>query len=150
MMLWRQTLLSPKQEYFIRWNSTFQMLQRYCQLRPFLPFIDNFKAEELLPIDTENDSLDVFMERSSDFDSIAVELQSETGLTAEARILFDAVLQKYPFVEKRLSACVSIIKKSLFEAAVVTVYCGDESELCCAELKLVQVIRMKAVTESEH
>lgn len=92
-MIQRRTLLRPKQKYRTRCSSTFQMLQRYCQLRLFLPFTDNFKAEKLLPIGTENDSLDVIMTTSSDSDSVAVELQSEATLTAEARISFDEVFQ---------------------------------------------------------
>lgn len=127
----------------------FLMLERYCQIRAFLSFLDHIEVEELLLSNNDFESVEIFVKRLSYLDLIAAELQSESTYLAEARTLFDGIIQKDLFVYDCLSATASIIENSTFEAAIVTVMRGTETGLRSAKLKSNLHLRTKSVTLSE-
>ena len=123
-----------------RWSSTFQMVERYSELHPFL-MDSEFSADRhfipymLSPSDF-SDALDL-LNRLKELNSYTVTLQEPSIDLSDVRCLFDKILAKYPEMATHLAADASIIHCPLFESALMKIQDFCEDSLSEAESNAV-------------
>lgn len=133
----RFTLLKAKQRNVTRWSSTYDMLRRYRELKEFLPKLDDVELESILLSEEEDILVDHLCTKLRDLDSVTKELQRSNISLAEARVLFDGVIEKYPNSKRRLGPDSNIIENKRFESAIVKIQQNREEELTLAEKRAV-------------
>lgn len=67
---------------------------------------------------------------------------------SEARFIFDEVVEDYPIMGKYLSSDASIVHNQLFEAAVVKILGGHESQMSQRERKAASSLSCEPTSES--
>ncbi|KAF1791997.1 Ribonuclease H-like domain [Phytophthora cactorum] len=100
-----------------RWSSTYQMLARYVKIRDAINMVA--AVEDLLPRPSIHRQVVQLANKLEALDSVCVKRQSEERRLADVRLLFDAVMAKYPATSHHLSASARIVHSPVFESAVV-------------------------------
>ncbi|KAG3046349.1 hypothetical protein PC121_g20734 [Phytophthora cactorum] len=100
-----------------RWSSTYQMLARCVKIRDAINMVA--AVEDLLPRPSIHRQVMQLVNKLEALDSVCVKLQSEERTLADVRLLFDAVMAKYPATSHHLSASARIVHSPVFESAVV-------------------------------
>ncbi|ETO99773.1 hypothetical protein F441_22804 [Phytophthora nicotianae CJ01A1] len=98
------------------------MLKRYVEIRDAIKMVQ--AVEDLVPRPSSHRRIVQLLSKLGDLDSVCVKLQSEELTLADVRLLFDAVVVKYPVTASYLKADASIVHSPVFERAVVKVQ-GD-------------------------
>ncbi|KAG3134997.1 hypothetical protein PC128_g26121 [Phytophthora cactorum] len=113
----RHTHYKPLKSNATRWSSTYQMLARYVKIRDAIKMFA--AVEDLLPWPSIHRQVVQLVNKLEALDSVCVKLQSEERTLADVRLLFDAVMAKYPATSHHLSASARIVHSPVFESAVV-------------------------------
>ncbi|KAG3128319.1 hypothetical protein PI126_g21456 [Phytophthora idaei] len=113
----RHTHYKPLKSNATRWSSTYQMLARYVKIRDAIKMVA--AVEDLLPRPSIHRQVVQLVNKLEALDSVCVKLQSEERTLADVRLLFDAVMAKYPVTSHHLSASARIVHSPVFESAVV-------------------------------
>ncbi|KAF0708669.1 hypothetical protein AaE_013120 [Aphanomyces astaci] len=90
------TPLVAKTRNVTRWSSTFAMVSRYRELRPFLQRIDDDDIAALMLTAREDRQADELLNSLTDLDSVTLLLQRENLYLDEVRSVFDVVLDEHP------------------------------------------------------
>lgn len=112
-----------------RWSSTFEMFKRYMQIREFLPELGSEDLDDLALSVPETRKIEQLMDRLKTVDSVTKELQAESTTLSDVRVLFDAIIDKFPSTRGRLSSNAGIVNNVDFESAVVKVQNGNQVAL---------------------
>ena len=114
------TDLEPVKRNVTRWNSTYSMLKRFFQLKPFLDDED-IDIAVLIPIGSELIKLQNLMNDLEILQPVTLKLQESSCTILEVRRIFDYLLEKYPVMERYLSSSAAIIHSPDFESGLIKV-----------------------------
>ncbi|GMF49472.1 unnamed protein product [Phytophthora fragariaefolia] len=107
----------PLKANVTRWSLTYQMLARYVKIRDAIKMVA--AVEDLLPRPSAHRQILQLVAKLEDLDSVCANLQSENRTIADVRLLFDAVIAKYPATADYLIPSTRIVHSPVFETAVV-------------------------------
>ncbi|RLN26561.1 hypothetical protein BBJ28_00020421 [Nothophytophthora sp. Chile5] len=113
----RDTRLKLLKANATRWASTFKMLARYVTIRDAIKMVS--AVEDLLPRPITHRQIVQLVSKLEDLDSVRVKLQAEDRSLTDARLLFDAVMARYPMTVEHLKPSAKIVHSPAFESAVV-------------------------------
>lgn len=119
--LQKLTHLKPQVANVTRWSSIHNMLNRYTELREYLPMLESDEIDMLLLTASENRKLESLLNIINPLESVTKTLQEESTSIGDARALFDAVMEKFPESTRRLSSSASIVHSTFFESAIVKI-----------------------------
>ncbi|RLN32399.1 hypothetical protein BBJ28_00018242 [Nothophytophthora sp. Chile5] len=131
----RYTELKPMKANATRWSSTYTMLARYVEIRDAIKMVA--AVEDLLPRSSSHRKIVQLVEKLEDLDSVCVQLQSEKRNLADVRLLFDAVIAKYPATVEYLKPSAKIVHSQAFENAIVKLI-SDRSLSTTEELAIAR------------
>lgn len=134
------TSLEPIKRNATRWSSTYNMLQRFFKLKPFLDQ-DDPEIITLIPSGSEVIKLQKLMEDLEALDPVTKKLQDSSCTMLEVRRIFDILLQRYPIMERYLSANAAIIQSPYFESGLVKVQDGEDETLTRDEIAALHGMR---------
>lgn len=120
-----KTDLVAKKSNSTRWSSTYEMVERYFLLFPFL----DEKDEELKALSLnskEFKELEILFKNLQGFNSITIALQNDNMDLLKARSLFDGLVDIYPSMDYYLASNAKIVHSPMFECAVVNYLKGSE------------------------
>ncbi|ETN05402.1 hypothetical protein PPTG_14142 [Phytophthora nicotianae INRA-310] len=100
-----------------RWSSTHQMLARYVEILDAIKMVA--AVEDLLPRPSTHCQIVQLVTNLEALDSVCVKPQVEEGNLADVRLLFDAIISKYPATAHHPSASARIVHSPAFENAIV-------------------------------
>ena len=123
------TNLTPKLRNVTRWSSSYQMVQRYVELREYLALLESDEVDALSLTPAENRRADALLLQLKPLESVNKVLQTNSTTVSDARALFDAVIQKYSDTTNRLSSSAGIVHSPDFENAVVKIQRNNSSAL---------------------
>ena len=146
----RITGLNPVVRHHIRWNSTFKMLKRYTEIRDAIPKMNTRDINALMPTPMENEELDELYAILSDLNSVQIELQRNSTTMADVRVLFDAVIEKYPQTCYRLKPDAKIVKSPEFESAIVKVQNNERQRLSSLEKLSIQRLQTSPASPNQQ
>ena len=111
--------MSPILRNKTRWSSTFEMINRYNQIRPYVPESD-LDLMALVLEDLEEDELKLLTENLTKINSVTLTLQRERGITlSDIRTLFNSLISKFPDMEHHLSTSAKVVRNKDFENGIV-------------------------------
>eukprot|EP00171_Calliarthron_tuberculosum_P021796 IDg21796t1 len=123
------THLRAKCHTVTRWSSTAAMMERYQQIKGFLPELGIEEIIDLMPAAREERALEKLLEKFKDFDSVTKTLQRDNISCSEVRALFDGMIDAYPSTKARLSANAKIVHSPNFESGLVKIQENRISQL---------------------
>jgi hypothetical protein len=91
----KRTHLGPILRNDTRWSSAYEMVSRYTELSPFIDATDRDLVSFLLS-PAENVQLSTLISHLEKLESVTKKLQSESIDMADVRMLFDAVIDRFP------------------------------------------------------
>ena len=101
-------------------RSVYEMLDRYCKLRPFL--VDSSFAREqvmdYLPTAREHADLLALLEPTMKLESVTLALQRDNTTISDVNCLFQRVTSEFPRTKKYLDPMAPIVHSPVFESAV--------------------------------
>ncbi|KAG3022490.1 hypothetical protein PC120_g8106 [Phytophthora cactorum] len=100
------------------------MLKRYLEIKAAAKQVET--VEDLVPRARAHRKIEKFCEQMRALESVNKKLQSEETTMADARVLFDGVLQLYPTMKSHLSKEVHIVHSPDFENGIVKGWNGGE------------------------
>ncbi|KAE9093331.1 hypothetical protein PF010_g17523 [Phytophthora fragariae] len=124
----QKTNLRPVLRQATRWGSTFQMLERYIDLRDALD-MDDDDIVSLMPTRRQDNRVRALRDQLRDFQSATMKLQEDSTTLLDVRDIFVALVEKHPVVDKYLAADAAIVKDPDFEAACVLALADKTEEL---------------------
>lgn len=145
------TPLRPQIRNVTRWSSSYLMVSRYLELKPFLEglsSVHDILTPFLLSIGEEI-QLKNLHSTLTDFQSITVALQSHDMSYGKCRILFDRLRTKYPPMDKYISPNSAIVQCPLFESALLKIVTSREKELTEDEEIEVNSLLLTQVSPSQ-
>ncbi len=122
------TNLLPITRNTTRWTSTFKMVERYFKIKEHIDSTDPDLAT-LLPSPMHDMDLLELYQNMKDFHSVTMKLQEENIDLSDSRYLFDALINKYPTMERYLSPHANIVHSQHFEKGVVKILTGYGDQL---------------------
>ena len=126
--------VSPILRRKTRWSSTFEMINRNNQIRPYVPESD-LELMSLVLEDFEEDELKLLTENLTKNNSVTLTLQREHGVTlSDIRTLFDGLISKFPDLEHHLSTSAKVVQNKDFENGIVKCLEKKHSELTMSEM----------------
>lgn len=122
----KHTHLRAKVYNSTRWSSTAEMIRRYQKIKQFIPELDlpakyQSEMDDYVPTHRENKTIDSLCEICGDLDSVTKMLQKDNMTLAHVRVLFNAVIEKFPCTESRLKHDASIVHNVNFESGLVKI-----------------------------
>jgi len=130
------------------WSSTFDMIHCYLRIRSYIEQIDDDVLLDYLPSLSQYKSLEQLMIQLKEFESVTKALQCDELDIAEARALFDGIIEKYPSTKKYLSSDSKIIHSPNFENGIVKILNSEIKGLTSVEAKSVRIF-LKATGQEE-
>lgn len=124
-----------------RWSSTYKMLKRDLAIRDAAKMIS--QVEDLVPRPNTHRRIVQLTSQLEELDSVCVQLQGERCSLADVRVLFDAVISKYPVTREYLLADARIVHSPAFESAIVKVL--REQRLSTADEEVLLPFKMDTV-----
>ncbi len=106
----------------------------------FLTHVDVDDIGKHIPTFTESKQIDTMCATLSEFNSVTKTLQRDNVTLAEARILFDAVIDNYSNTKSKLDSNARIVRYPHFEVAVVKIQEGKSRELILREREAVSCL----------
>ncbi|RQM24204.1 hypothetical protein B5M09_007767 [Aphanomyces astaci] len=131
-----------------RWSSTFNMLKRYIELKPFLWAIADDSIDVLRLNVVENREVTALLVTLEDLNSITLALQGDECSLLEVRQIFDTVIEDYPNAVGRLGPSARVVKNPSFESAIVKILRGTETTMTAEERESVIKLRNEEAIES--
>ena len=132
-----------------RWSSTYHMIRRYDEIRDHLPALNLPEINELLLDEDDELMVATLLKKLRGLDSGTKQLQSENVTIAEARGLFDAVMEKHPSTSSRLRPDADIVSDTAFESAIIKIQGGNENKLRVSEKKAVShLLKQRSAEET--
>jgi len=135
------TDLRPRLRCQTRWTGTYEMVDRYFALLPFIPGVAKFD-DEVDELSTFNNKevrqLNDLRENLTSLASVMLKLQSPALNLFQVRILFDGVITLFPEMEFHLGPNARIVHNPLFEGALIKLLRGDNSSLTNDEAKSIE------------
>ncbi|KAH9176476.1 hypothetical protein AeNC1_017587 [Aphanomyces euteiches] len=125
------------------------MLQRFWDIKSFLPCIGDRDVDSLMPSVAQDRSIEGLLLVLQDLDTATVALQSQHTTLVDVRNLFDQAIEEYPGAACRLSTEAGIVANIEFENAVVYALRDMTSTLNDSERLSVQNMRVEVATPSE-
>eukprot|EP00475_Leptophrys_vorax_P022829 TRINITY_DN3105_c0_g1_i5.p1 TRINITY_DN3105_c0_g1~~TRINITY_DN3105_c0_g1_i5.p1 ORF type:complete len:360 (-),score=104.60 TRINITY_DN3105_c0_g1_i5:462-1541(-) len=144
----KQTDLVAKKRCVTRWSGDYLMVKRYFALEEFMDK-DNEEVAHLFPRGRDKKLLDDLLRQLEKLNTVTLSLQSESKDLADARLLFDEVMEWFP--SEYLTENAGIIHDVVFEKAVVKAILGealDENEKSKLEKFKVVEPELKAEEDS--
>ena len=123
------TNLTPKVRNVTRWSSSYQMVQRYVELREFLALLESDEVDALSLTPAENRRADALLQQVKPLESVNKVLQTNSNTVSDASVLFDAVIQKYSDTANLLSSSAGIVHSPNFENAVIKIKRNNSSAI---------------------
>ena len=127
-----KTPLEPVIRNDTRWSSTHNMLLRFFCIREFLDDTDIALIHNM-PTPLEVNALNIAMEDLKEFESTTILLQDEKRTMSEVRAIFDAMLSKYPEMERHISEAGNIVHSPNFETGLVKLQNEEWEDLSTQE-----------------
>ncbi|RHY69411.1 hypothetical protein DYB34_008694 [Aphanomyces astaci] len=131
-----------------RWSSTFNMLKRYIELKPFLLAIADDSIDVLRLNVVEDREVTALLVTLEDLNSITLALQGDESSLLEVRQIFDTVIEDYPDAVGRLGPSARVVKNPCFESAIVKILHGTETTMTAEECESVIKLRNEETIES--
>ena len=133
-----------------RWTSTMKMIERYFELRPFLPSF--YRLTDLTPNAKETKELMDLREKAKILYSVTNALQREDQDLSDVRNLFDAVLGKFEGVEFRdySQPHSPIVQKLEFESGLRKILSKKFSEISNEEQNSLLPIETNGVSTTRR
>ncbi len=131
----KNTLLRAKCNNATRWSSTAAMLHRFQRIKAFITKLEIPDIDEHVPTYREQKHMDSLCAKLQDLDSVTKALQRDSLTISEVRELFDAVIEKFPHTETRLSSNAKIVRDPAFETGIVKIQEGKLNMLSDDETK---------------
>ncbi len=139
------TSLCPETRNLTRWGSTFNMLEKYLLLKPFLAMahFDPLLKAKIVHLDVYAQQIENLRAILRDFEAVSQYLQSDSSDVNLMRVrqLFDGLIQAEPKMRSYLAADAPIVHDKIFERAVVKLQRGDS--LSAAEASSVQIFKIE-------
>uniref|UniRef100_H3GLP2 BED-type domain-containing protein n=1 Tax=Phytophthora ramorum TaxID=164328 RepID=H3GLP2_PHYRM len=140
----RHTHYKPLRANATRWSSTYQMLARYVKIRDDIKMVA--AVEDLVPRPSSHRQIVQLVNKLEALDSVCVKRQSEERILADVRLLFDAVMAKFPATSHHLSSSAQIVHSPVIERAVVKllsdrVLTAEEEGLLPANFEMLVFLR---------
>ena len=101
-----------------RWSSTAKLLSRCIQFQEIWSRIDNDEIEKLVTTKSEYRRIDKLNLKFEELDSVPLALQKAIITVADARCLFENVIEEFPELDQRLKSDRKIIINPHFGNAV--------------------------------
>lgn len=101
------------------------------------------QVEDLVPRPNTHRRIVQLISQLEELDSVCVQLQGERCSLADVRVLFDAVISKYPVTREYLLADARIVHSPAFESAIVKVL--REQRLSTADEEVLLPFKMDTV-----
>jgi len=102
-----------------RWSSTFEMVHCFINIRSYIEQIpdvlDNFPTVQQIK------RIEFLLTHLKNFESVSKSLQDDILDMAEAQALFDAIVEKYPSMDKYLKQTSDIVHSPNFESGIVKI-----------------------------
>ena len=114
----RKTTLRAVTRNDTRWSSVFKMVERMIEIQPLLTFSQSEYVNLLLSPGEFARTQDLFTVLE-DFQSVTLELQKEDITLLSVRVMFDAIIAKYPSMKNYLDSRASIVHSPDFEVGIV-------------------------------
>ncbi|KAJ0411450.1 hypothetical protein ATCC90586_008499 [Pythium insidiosum] len=121
------------------------MLSRYVELRDAMKMVSG--VEDIVPRPAAHRQVLQLLAKLKDLDSVCEKLQGKICTMADARVLFDAVIARFPQTASQLKADARIVHSPVFENAVVKLIRG--LPLCAAEEAALQGFEEEESTAPE-
>ena len=144
------TPLKPKTRNVTRWSSTHDMLERYLELKQFIPLIKLPEVDDMMPTSRQERDIEYMLKKLRDRDSVTKTLQKEDLNMNDVRDLFDGVIEEFPETSKRLSTNADIIEDPIFESAVVKVLNKKVDELSVSEKAKIAMCKVQNQNGNEE
>jgi hypothetical protein len=132
-----RTPLEPVTRNDTRWSSTYDMLLRFFCIREFLDDTDSALVH-YMPTPLEVNELSLALDDLKEFESTTKLLQDEKRTMSEVRVIFDAILSRYPEMERYISKCGNIVHSPSFETALVKLQDDEWEDLSPEEVLLMR------------
>jgi hypothetical protein len=148
----KKTDKEPVKRNITRWSSTYAMLKRFFEIKPFLDESDP-DISCWLPSGIEFLTLQELLKHLENFNSVTKELQKEDLDMSEVRDLFDGVIEVYPMMGKYLARDAKIVHAKDFENRIVKIIEGNEKHLSLSEKEAVKVFELdkdNAISSGNH
>ena len=144
-----KTHLEPVKRNVTRWSSTFAMLKRFFELKPFLDESDEELAQHI-PSGREMIELQKLLDDMAQFESITKKLQESTISLSDVRSLFDTVIESYPTMNYYLADDAQIVHCPEFESGIVTLIDGNVDELSETQINQLKVFDTAVINLAEE
>lgn len=109
-----------------RWSSVFEMFLCYDNIKDHLRDLQSEDVDDMFLTAAEDRRFDSFFQELKHLESVTMAVQSESTTVHDVRVLFDAVMEKYPETTTKLSSTANIIHSPVFETAIGKVQSGNE------------------------
>lgn len=123
------------------------MLKRYVELRSSLFQLEDNLLDAVLLGERDERRIDILCGKFEHLDSVNKVLQSDSMKLSGVRILFDAVICKYPEIRARLNSHAQIVHQPDFESAVCKIQDRKVELLTEEERHCVKDLRKQAATK---
>ena len=86
------------------------MLNRYVEIREFLPRLHSDVIHFLLLLSSESRHVDLIISNLAPLESVTKQLQRDSITVSNCRTLFDAVIENFPDTTNRLTSTADIVE----------------------------------------
>lgn len=133
-----------------RWTSTYEMLERYVRLLPYLSQIQDPHIVKKFLNPSENLLVKELVNDLELINKMMKYLQRDDITLADARTCFDAVLQEFPQLSYYLSPNAKILHSPDFNMAIIKIQSNRAHELNAKELKMVEGLKSEKTLEDSY
>lgn len=147
-----KTPLQPLQRNKTRWSSTYDMIERYIQLKPILDTFQNDpKILDYLLTPREHNDLQILKDNLEKLRSVTIALQRADIDFSDVRILLDEILALYPYEEfkKYLLPSAAIVHSPNFDSGIVKLLQHAEAELNADEVAALYQLKVTIDTSQK-
>ena len=132
-----KTKLSAVLRNDTRWSSTFQMLERFFEIKDFIDTSDRALAVNL-PSGLEVVTLQEVMKDLEEFESATKLLQDSKRTLLEVRAIFDGLMETYPSMHHYISGESKFVHSPAFENGIVKVQLEQQDDILEEEKELLE------------
>lgn len=119
--LLKVTHLKPKSYIKTRWSSTYEMLQRFLDLKDHIRGLENDELDRISPSTSEYKDIQELTKKFRELESVSKALQSDSCTLPMVRALFDTVIEEFPSMKNRLSSDAEIVLHPYFESGIIKI-----------------------------
>ena len=147
------TPLQSIQRNKTRWSSTYDMINRYIELKAFFDFFQeesNFIDNLLTP--RKNNDLQTLQDDLKNLFSVTCALQKENLDFYDVRVLFNEILAVYPYEEfqRYLPSLATIVHCPNFDNGVIKILQHTEAELSPKEVSAVRMLKVQSIASQSQ